>query len=324
VTEAINEDRARGLMLGLLVGDAVGEIQKPKHEWYLYGTALGQLACFTVEGLIRGFVKQQKYEAMEPPFGTVWTALNRWAAIQGYATTPGFGPELAETGWLRQLAPLRAKRGTAPATVKALVAGGGTTESPVGSSAGHHALNRVAPLALASSFAEHHEAGARELAAQTHGHSASWDAAAAGVLLLRGALESGSVSEAIARGTARAVRVDVIKLLEGEDSGAAAGTASYCLVRAMRTAQGGGTLREVVTRASEYGVGCATFAGALHGALHGVAGIEYTDFERLELAWVADTLVKDLLREEREHPGPGWLGTVSAIDPVWITKYPAS
>ncbi len=75
-------DRARGLLLGLLLGDALAFRPREPAEWRR-GSAAGQLACFTVEGLIRAQVAEsQGWGSNEQPL-MVWFAYRRWACGQG-------------------------------------------------------------------------------------------------------------------------------------------------------------------------------------------------------------------------------------------------
>jgi hypothetical protein len=226
----------------------------------------------------------------------------------------------ASTGWLATVATLKKQHGSAPATVAALARKRGSTEDPVAFSCGHHALTRTAPFALFQTVVVH-EDGARELAALTHGDPEAWDAAAAGVLVLRAALTNRDVPTALEVARATAVTPGVRQLLLGKDVGEP-GSAPYCVTHAVRTAAVGGTLRDVVVRAGEYGVGTAAFAGALHGTVHGASALDPWELSRLELGWVADKLVRDLVRQELDHPGPGWFGSQWPEDPTWFAQYP--
>jgi len=74
------EDRARGLMLGLLLGDAYDEWTSSGAT--VHGTCLGQLACFTLEGAIRASVRFAHKGICSPP-AVIWHAWCRWGHIQG-------------------------------------------------------------------------------------------------------------------------------------------------------------------------------------------------------------------------------------------------
>ncbi|HEY0697372.1 MAG TPA: hypothetical protein VGD43_06135, partial [Micromonospora sp.] len=135
----------RGGLLGLLLGDAVGATGgTPTAHGTLRATCAGQLACCTVEGLIRAHVRDLQRGICHPP-SVVWNAYRRWAAAQGISGTqqPGL-PE--PDGWLAQVSLLGQRRGDAPATVRALRERVmGTVDSPVGPSIGAHGLTRSLP-----------------------------------------------------------------------------------------------------------------------------------------------------------------------------------
>ena len=141
---ALRTDRARGLMLGLLLADCVDQWDQPGP---LTGTCLTQLACFTLEGGIRAHERAIHKGICHVP-SVIWHAWCRWADIQG------LGPQFAaywggQSGWLHQVRPLADRRGSAPTTVNALLASPRAPETPAtNASAGHHALTRVLPLAI--------------------------------------------------------------------------------------------------------------------------------------------------------------------------------
>jgi hypothetical protein len=116
-----DEDRARGLMLGLLVGDASAELAG---DALMHGTCLSQLACFTVEGYIRGSIRAAE-KGIGDPINIAWSSMGRWARAQGLNPTNvvDYGPS---SGWLSDVAPLTVRRGSAPSTVRALETGPGT------------------------------------------------------------------------------------------------------------------------------------------------------------------------------------------------------
>ena len=75
------EGRARGLMIGLLLGDALAADNGPD-KGRLESTCLGQLACFTLESAIRACVRQDNRGVCDPA-AVIWHGWRRWAVIQG-------------------------------------------------------------------------------------------------------------------------------------------------------------------------------------------------------------------------------------------------
>ncbi len=304
------EDRARGLMVGLLLGDAIEQGSPPTDGW-LRGSCLGQLACFTLEGLIRAHVRGALKGICSPP-GVVWNAYLRWATVQGIALPPGppFVQDRAPwlDGWLYQVAPLAVRRGSAPATVAALSAVRmGDTHQPVGTSAGHHALNRTLPVALFGSTLGDLGGVARDLAALTHGAPGAWDAAVSGTEIVARALGASSLSECL---PSRAPA-------SGPIGTAAAALAYGCQVA--RDVNRGERLVDVL--ASARGVpGAATFLGAILGAHRGRSALPEDLVQRLEIGWVADKLACDAVLEQVASPGGAEF--VPASDPGWWRLYP--
>jgi hypothetical protein len=105
----------RGGLLGLMLGDALGAGERPDAE-VLPATCAGQLACFTMEGLIRASVRFSHRGVSHPP-AVVWHAYARWAALQGITGIERRQADGWPDGWLAQVPALRARRGAAPATV---------------------------------------------------------------------------------------------------------------------------------------------------------------------------------------------------------------
>lgn len=66
----LDVDRARGLLLGLLLGDAgahrAGAARVAGERGVLFPTAASRLACFTVDGLIRGHLRMA-HRGIGPP-----------------------------------------------------------------------------------------------------------------------------------------------------------------------------------------------------------------------------------------------------------------
>ncbi|MBK6874122.1 MAG: ADP-ribosylglycohydrolase family protein [Kineosporiaceae bacterium] len=304
MTMRLNEDRVRGLMLGLLLGDAYDTTSGGTAR--VQGTCLAQLACFTLEGLIRASVRYDHKGLCHPP-SVVWHAWCRWAHVQGLGSsfaahwgTSGDWPD----GWLSQVRPLSMRHGRAPATVAALRRSSVAPAGAVGNSSGHHALTRSLPTAIfASELTNAAQIGA-DLAGLTHGSPDAASAAAEGVDL-------------------------VAKLLHGEgdrvelprqSSSAPPGTAMHALHHGRIAAHAADDLADAIHRARAHGRGATTTAAALYGAANGLRSVPSELVNDLEIAWVADQLAQDAYSQITAKPG----GTefTAAPDPVWWSRYP--
>ena len=108
-------DRARGLMLGLALGESVGLGRHragavtetgaggPTSSGTITAGVATQLAAFTLEGYIRAAARMAHKGICDPP-GILWRAYRRWATGQGIdlpadATMPFSGPHPPD-GWL--------------------------------------------------------------------------------------------------------------------------------------------------------------------------------------------------------------------------------
>ena len=69
-----------------------------------------------------------------------------------------------------------------------------------------------------------------------------------------------------------------------------------------------------------HGKSVAAVTGALLGAVHGVSALPVDLVSRLELAWVADTLARDVIIELTDSPGGSAYS--SPRDPTWWDRYP--
>lgn len=154
---------ARGCVLGLMLGDAIGATGgNVPASGTLRATSAGQLACFTLEGLIRADVRAAHRGICHPP-SVVWRSYHRWATIQGISGVKPLPDEDSPTGWLSRVPALAERRGSAPATVAALQRQTmGTIDKPAGTSTGAHALSRTLPVGLYPSC------NPAEIAALTH------------------------------------------------------------------------------------------------------------------------------------------------------------
>ncbi|MFB7115282.1 ADP-ribosylglycohydrolase family protein [Streptomyces sp. NPDC056291] len=348
--------RVRGLLLGLAVGDTLGKARgKLPADVSLRAGVSTQLACFTAEGTIRAFVRGA-HRGLSSPSGVVWHAYRRWAALQGIEphrslrrlepADRGGWPD----GWLAQVPVLAQRRGSAPATVAALSK---TEQSPVEkptASRGCHALTRTLPVAVAVAG---HNSGywvreARAMAALTHGDPAAQSATAHATVLLSHCLTSGErpeVRRALADGiralpdvdpdlTAKELEQLTTALQRAEKDPADAehlahlapdATARSALLGGLYVAacfperdQVGAALRFAAGAPDGDSVACVT--GALLGAAHGAEALPVDLVSRHELAWVLDTLARDLVAQIVDRPSGGeYLG---GWDPHWWGRYP--
>ncbi|MGK5676109.1 ADP-ribosylglycohydrolase family protein [Micromonospora sp. URMC 106] len=325
---------ARGCVLGLMLGDAVGATGgRVPAAGPLRATSAGQLACFTVDGLIRAHVRHRHRGICHPP-SVVWESYRGWAAIQGI---PGFevsGEGHWPAGWLTQVPALAERRGSAPATVAALQRRKiGTIDDPNGTSTGAHALTRTLPVGL-------YPCDAAEMAALTHAGDAVGAAGLAGAVVrllaaggqLVAALESvvrdpGDWSETAERSLAPALAAAgsgpaALRELTRLAPDARAVSALAGGVYAVACFPGRETVREALSFAASAGDGghAATVAGALLGTAHGPDALPVDWLSRMELAWTADTLARDLVTELHDSPSGGEY--FPPTDPYWRTRYP--
>lgn len=334
---------ARGCLLGLVLGDAVGATSGLVPDGGpLPATGGGQLACFTTEGLIRADVAAAM-RGDQDPVRVVWHAYRRWAAMQQMiapeppAGADGPGDRWPD-GWLADVAALTKPRGSVP---EATEAPGGRPAGPPRSSLGPRSVTRTLPVGL---YARGGDAAylAAEIAALTHRDDAVAAAAVGAAtvqLLSEGAALDQAVQVAAEHTAARlgpgavpatlAEAVQAARLAPGESTQvsriAADGSASAVLAGGLYVAGSfpePHTVRDALLFGARAGDGghVATVAGALLGAAHGPDALPVDWLSRLELVWVADTLARDLVRQLTETPAgaPHQPGN----DPHWWSRYP--
>ncbi|MFF4201942.1 ADP-ribosylglycohydrolase family protein [Streptomyces sp. NPDC001668] len=346
-----------GLAVGDTLGAARGNL--PASGPLRAGVST-QLACFTAEGVIRAMVRGGHKGICHPPGVVLhaycrWAALQgievermrrRWASGNGDGEWPD--------GWLAGVPVLAERRGSAPATVTALSRIEGNDEPSATTSRGCHALTRSLPIAVAG-IGWATQAG--EFAALTHGDSAAQSATAQAAVLLHHCLTNAPpehdhrglsdrpVQEAMEAGIAglpsygeRTATDEHGRLLaafqHAVDQPAEAAllarlapdaTAPSALLGGIYTAAsfpGRAQLRAALEFAAGApdGASVACVTGALLGAVHGVEALPVDLVSRHELAWVLDTLARDMLSEIVDSPSgseyvPGW-------DPYWWDRYP--
>ena len=332
---------ARGTLLGLILGDAVGATGgNVPDSGILPATSGGQLACFTVEGLIRADVRSALRGIGHTPT-MVWQAYGRWAALQGVVPLDEAKAARWPDGWLADVPVLREARGTAPATVAALRER--PTEASQGaarSSVGPRAVTRVLPVGLYARAGEAAQLAA-EVAALTHRDEAVV-AAAIGASAVQRLSEGETLARAMAAAEEHGARASagaaLTMLPAAIQAGRTAPREAAQLTRftpddAAASVLAGGvyvalsfpepeSIQEALVFAARANDGghVATVAGTLLGAAHGPDALPVDWLSRLELVWIADTLARDLVRQMTKTPA----GTeyTEPTDPHWWNRYP--
>ncbi|WNI16351.1 ADP-ribosylglycohydrolase family protein [Actinacidiphila sp. ITFR-21] len=352
------QSRARGMLLGLALGDTLGTAHgTPPAGGVLRAGVSTQLACFTAEGILRAMVRSSHKGICHPP-SVVLHAYCRWAAVQGIETekmrrhwAPSGNSTAWPDGWLAHVPALAERRGSAPATVTALSRIGEGPERMATPSRGWHALARTLPVAIAGMNGV---AQAGEIAALTHGDAAARSATTRAAflvhyLLTHPAVPNRPAPQAIRAALGRLPSAGLQLADEGHDSHdsllaalqqaldqpgdarrlarlAPDATAPAALLGALYVtasfparADVGAALGFAASAPYPDSVACVT--GALLGAAHGVEALPVDLSSRHELAWVLDTLARDLLTEAATSPS----GTAytAAWDPTWLPRYPA-
>ncbi|MFV8182376.1 MULTISPECIES: ADP-ribosylglycohydrolase family protein [unclassified Streptomyces] len=354
------QSRVRGMMLGLALGDTVGAARGalPAAGPLRAGVST-QLACFTAEGIIRAQVRGNHKGICYAP-GVVLHAYCRWAFLQGIETEKmrkRWGSHTASwpDGWLARVPALGERRGKAPATVAALARVDAGEERMATSSSGHHALTRGLPIAVTGLQGI---TQADAIAALTHGDPAGRSAAVHAAALAHYCLtvadadvESGrsAVRDALQAGIAALAPRDERRSLVATDEEhsrlaeafrhavnepadpsrlaqlAPDPTAPSALLGALYVAASFPdraalpTALDFAAKAPD-GESVACVAGALLGAVHGVEALPVALVSRHELAWVLDTLARDLVLELDDSPSGGEY--VKGWDPHWWERYP--
>lgn len=309
--------RVRGLLLGLALGDALAtepgaSYPRPSRR----SSRVSPRGPHTHVGQRRS----QGDRAATPPI--VWNAYRRWATIQGIDLGPGAHPL---DGWLHEVPALSERRGNAPAVVAALTAANGPTTVPAPpTSRGHHALTRLLPAARIPWLDDQQ---VRELASATHGDEATIDAAALGVAVARAALAASSMFdlvELVGRSRLPDTALDATVALErlGRSHSAWSALRGGVAV-AVRCVDGSpAAVRAALHSVRDAAVPAAIgpVAGALIGAVYGVEALPVDLISRLELGWVVDTLARDLVSQDLDHPDA--FGYTAAPNPHWWSRYP--
>ncbi|MFI1068533.1 ADP-ribosylglycohydrolase family protein [Streptomyces puniciscabiei] len=346
-----------GLAVGDTLGAARGKLPV---SGVLRAGVSTQLACFTAEGVIRAMVRGSHKGICHPPGVVLhaycrWAALQgievqrmrrRWGSHMGEKEWPD--------GWLAGVPALAERRGSAPATVAALSRIDTPHDEIATTSRGCHALTRSLPIAVAGiGWAK--QAG--DFAALTHGDPAARSATAQAALLLHHCLTSTppdadhagrsdrAVRQAMEAGVAalsssgeRATDEERSRLQAALRQAADQPAQTALLARLAPDATApSALLGGIYTAASfpgraqlrtglEFAAGApdgdsvACVTGALLGAVHGYEALPVDWVSRHELAWVLDTLARDMLSEMTDSPSGS--EHVSGWDPHWWGRYP--
>jgi ADP-ribosylglycohydrolase len=341
--------RMRGLVLGLALGDSLGGARgRFPASGPLPAGVTSQLAAFTIDGSIRALLRGLHKGICHQP-SVVWHAYCRWAAVQGIESeamrrrwdsgTRQPWPD----GWLAQVPVIGERRGNAPATVVALrKLVQGTVETPITNSRGCHALTRALPLASVSYIGGDLTGYARDVAALTHGDPQAHAATSVGVHLAARCLTAGSFDRAVnASLTVRGADLDTGLMLDVDQAQrtglkhprplkwlrkvAPDATAPSALLGGVYVAlsfpQASEAMEALQFAASAPDAdSVAAVTGAFLGALHGVEVWPVGLVSRLELAWVMDTLARDLVLQVVDNPGGSEHD--EPRDPHWWDRYP--
>lgn len=348
------------MMLGLALGETVGGARgRLPVSGPLRAGVSTQLACFTAEGIIRAQVRGNHKGICYAP-GVVLHAYCRWAFLQGIEVEKmrrrwaSPGDTVWPDGWLAGVPALAERRGSAPATVTALSRIDEGQERMATPSRGCHALTRGLPVAVTGLGGI---AQAAEVAALTHGDTAAQDATVHAAVLAHHCLTnpapesgphpySGRSARDVLRAAVTALPAAGRRVTDDEparivaafrhavDDPADAGRLSRLAPDATAPSTLLGGLyaaasfpdRADFRAALEFAAGApdgdsvACVTGALLGAVHGIEALPVDLISRHELAWVLDTLARDLLLELDDSPSGSEY--VQGWDPHWWHRYP--
>lgn len=306
-----------------------------------------QLAAFTADALIRarGRIDTEGQADLAP---MLWTGLVRWAGAQGVAPRiTGIYRDLTGSsfpdGWLARVPGMRERRGSAPATVKALSGGiAGTPDAPVVTSHGSHGLVRSLPIAgLAALHAPHDVARlAFESCALTHGDPFAMHATVGTVICLAHVLRAGTdVDEALRvaiqllDGNAPPVVTDRFRAVADARARNPRSLPQLLSLAADRSALSVAAAAlysfgedvdediEFVCRSAGDQPAASAVVAAFHGVTHGTESLDPATVARLEAAWPMEVLGRDLAVALTEYPAGD--GETRLPMPGWPERYPA-
>ncbi len=309
-------ETARGMMLGLALGDSWPD-QGSAADLIPAGVGT-QLACATVHGLICALERGGR--ALPPEYAhTTFTALHQWAAAQKLTGTLT-GRDRVPPSWLATVPGYAQRRGSAPATVRALRHGQGAPLDGSNNSLGAHALVRTLPVGLlAATLGPPVLAEAAAIAATTHGHPlASLSAPVAASLVWAAEVSPDPIPQTldrwlnevipeVAHTTDRIKTAVTAALVEPGDPDrlqalapdrtaiSALAGAVYCIASHPEPEALPQALDLAITARDARST--AAITGAVLGTFHRSASVIAAGAAQLELAWLATTLATDLAME---------------------------
>ncbi|MEJ5943681.1 hypothetical protein WDZ17_00045 [Pseudokineococcus basanitobsidens] len=308
-------DRLRGMLAGLVLGDALGVAEGDVPGTLRIGVA-GQLACFTVDGLIRAHCREVDTGIDTHRPTLVWLSSRRWARLQGLPVADaenGVHSERQTDDWLAGVPAFVERRGSAPATAAAVASSRSAEDAVRRESHGAHGLVRGLPFAVAGVAlrAVHWANQARDVARLTHSPvvgdltllATRWLACAwasgdpwrgAQLVMATGADAEHLVRDTALRAYGTSADADVLANLAPDRS---ARSALLGGVYAALSCGGRSSVEEALTNAAavpKAGPGVAAVAGAALGAAYGVEALPSSLLGRLEVAREVDRLARDL------------------------------
>lgn len=199
MTSPTFQDRARGVLLGGAVGDALGAPVEFLHSADALARALGdappstlptgkvtddtQMTLFTAEALIRNWVRGTLKGITDLSTVTYFAYL-RWYATQGYQI-PANAPDFVNSGWLITEQALWSQRAPGNTCLSSLGSGRyGSLEDRINDSMGCGGVMRVAPIGLMYDSPPFAFDEGCSNAALTHGHRNGIDPAGALAMLI--------------------------------------------------------------------------------------------------------------------------------------------
>jgi len=300
VDEWVADDRIRGALVGLAIGDGIGRLMHagnpPPGEVSAAILATGgatQLALFTADGLLRMLVRAYE-KGIGPAWDVIRHALLRWSFVRGDDRNSWFrvvNPTMWPDGWLVRRHALHARHDGFSATVAAIalepdhdhdlafeLQDTRRLDHPPNRSDGAGALVRVAAAGFVVEPSVALMTGA-VAAAYTHGGANGYLAAGALARLLaalvRGASLEMAVQDTVSELQAWPDSERIVAAVTGLPIGAAPATSVKALRVGINAARrpDADVLSAITTAAGEGGTAAAVVAGVVTGTIHGVSGL---------------------------------------------------
>lgn len=333
INRATLVDRTRGLVLGLAVGEAVGRAGLRTDGPLPLGSA-GQLAAFTIDGLIRSEVRFAHRGICHRPT-VIWHAYSRWALLRDASSAAGrqagerWGRqvEVWPDGWLAAVPGIAAPAPGAEHTLHALEGEGpGMGVVADADHDGWYALARVLPILTVRTASL---AARVDLAVQvvelTHGSpelpiAVSAMGSVVDSLLVGIGIDEVETPGVVAQARDAAEEPGSAQILAGlaPDSSAASALrgALYCDLSFPDDAT---AMLDLAGRAPHPDSVCC-LALALAGVRRGTDALPSGLLSRLDHADVLDRLARDLVTQMIDAPGGD--ESTPGTDPEWVERYP--